>query len=29
MDDGNAPFDDAVEERGFPDVRTAYDGDEI
>ena len=29
MDDGDAPLDDAVEQRGFPDIRTANDGDEI
>ena len=29
MDDGDAPLDDAVEQRGFPDVRAADDGDEI
>jgi hypothetical protein len=29
MHDGDAPFDDAVEQRGFADIRTADDGDEI
>ena len=29
MHDGDAPFDDAVEQRGFPDIRAADDGDEI
>jgi hypothetical protein len=28
MDDGNAPLDDAVEQRGFPDIGPADDGDE-
>jgi hypothetical protein len=29
MHDGDAPLDDAVEQRGFPDIRAADDGDKI
>ena len=29
VNDGNAPFDDAVEQRGFSDVGTTDDGDKI
>jgi hypothetical protein len=28
MDDGDAPTDDPIEERGFADVGTTHDGDE-
>ena len=29
MDDGDAPLDNTVEQRGFPDVWAAYDGNKI